>query len=149
MQGKGPENNTARKSGTDVKLVAAVLVQLFFGWLIVAGLVNWVLGLAAVWLVSAVFAAFAVSLVYGVTTGRIQLRDVSLIRRYTGTSRPPIPQGVKKAVWARDGGRCVYCGDASNLEFDHVIPYSKGGADSVENLQILCRRCNRSKGANI
>jgi 5-methylcytosine-specific restriction endonuclease McrA len=64
-------------------------------------------------------------------------------------SRPPIPQDVKRTVYARDGGACVQCGSSQQIEFDHIIPYSKGGADSVNNLQILCRRCNRSKGANI
>ena len=64
-------------------------------------------------------------------------------------SRPSIPRDVKRAVWARDGGRCVQCGSTQNLEFDHIIPYSKGGADSVNNLQILCRACNRSKGSQI
>ncbi len=64
-------------------------------------------------------------------------------------SRPPIPQQVKEAVWRRDGGSCVYCSSTQNLEFDHIIPYSKGGADTVGNLQVLCRGCNRSKGSNI
>ena len=64
-------------------------------------------------------------------------------------SRPPIPQSVKRAVWRRDGGRCVYCGSNQKLQFDHIIPYSGGGADTAENLQILCQRCNLRKGARI
>lgn len=56
-----------------------------------------------------------------------------------------IPQDVKTAVYQRDGGKCVECGAADYLEFDHVIPFSRGGASSVENLQLLCRRCNQSK----
>ncbi|NMO01404.1 DUF2510 domain-containing protein [Gordonia sp. TBRC 11910] len=60
-----------------------------------------------------------------------------------------IPQHVKSEVWRRDGGRCAQCGDDSYLEYDHVIPLSRGGATSIGNLQILCRRCNLAKGAQI
>lgn len=63
--------------------------------------------------------------------------------------RPPIPDDVKMFVWQRDGGSCVKCGSQENLEFDHVIPLSKGGSNTARNLQLLCERCNRSKGAAI
>lgn len=56
-----------------------------------------------------------------------------------------IPQDVKTAVWQRDGGKCVGCGAADYLEFDHIIPHAKGGANSVQNVQLLCRRCNLKK----
>jgi 5-methylcytosine-specific restriction endonuclease McrA len=62
------------------------------------------------------------------------------------TSSRAIPQDVKSAVWNRDGGRCVQCGDARYLEYAHVIPFSKAGATSVENLQVLFRACNLKKG---
>ncbi|MEV6768173.1 TerD family protein [Nocardia sp. NPDC051030] len=60
-----------------------------------------------------------------------------------------IPQDVKSRVWQRDGGKCVQCSDDRYLEFDHIIPWSRGGATSVDNLQILCRKCNGEKGARI
>lgn len=60
-----------------------------------------------------------------------------------------IPQEVKAAVWQRDGGKCVECSATEYLEFDHVIPYSLGGASSVGNVQLLCRGCNLKKGARI
>ncbi|MFI6044647.1 TerD family protein [Nocardia sp. NPDC051321] len=60
-----------------------------------------------------------------------------------------ISQEVKAEVWQRDGGKCVECGDSHYLEFDHIIPLSRGGATSATNLQILCRACNRAKGARI
>lgn len=60
-----------------------------------------------------------------------------------------IPQDVKAAVWQRDGGRCKQCGAQEYLEFDHIIPFSRGGASTVNNLQLLCRRCNQKKGAHI
>jgi hypothetical protein len=57
-----------------------------------------------------------------------------------------IPTKVKIEVWKRDGGRCVRCGSTSNLHFDHVIPYSRGGSSLVaENIQLLCARHNLAK----
>lgn len=63
--------------------------------------------------------------------------------------RPPIPKEVVDAVWKRDGGRCVYCGSTENLQLDHIIPFSKGGATTVENLQLLCQKCNLQKSNKI
>lgn len=60
-----------------------------------------------------------------------------------------IPQDVKTAVWQRDGGRCRQCKADTYLEFDHDIPHSKGGANTVNNIQLLCRNCNLAKGARI
>ena len=59
-----------------------------------------------------------------------------------------IPQDVKIAVAARDGGRCRQCGSSTDLHFDHVIAWSKGGANTVANIQLLCGPCNRRKGAD-
>ena len=63
--------------------------------------------------------------------------------------RKPIADEIKVAVWRRDGGRCVVCKANANLEFDHIIPVSMGGANTFRNLQILCANCNRSKGGNL
>lgn len=63
--------------------------------------------------------------------------------------RPPIPREVVDAVYKRDQGRCVYCGSTENLQLDHIIPFSKGGATSVENLQLLCQKCNLEKSNKI
>lgn len=60
-----------------------------------------------------------------------------------------IPPEIKAQVWRRDGGACIECGATHYLEFDHVIPLSRGGATSPGNLQVLCRSCNRAKGARI
>ena len=63
--------------------------------------------------------------------------------------RPPIPKEVVDVVWRRDGGKCVYCGSTENLQLDHIIPFSKGGATTVENLQLLCQKCNLQKSNKI
>jgi hypothetical protein len=64
-------------------------------------------------------------------------------------SRETIPEDVQIFVWNRDGGKCVKCGSNKNLEFDHIIPLSKGGNNTSRNLQLLCESCNRAKGAKI
>ena len=60
-----------------------------------------------------------------------------------------IPSSVKIAVWRRDGGKCVECGSKEKLEYDHIIPVSKGGSSTERNIQLLCEKCNRKKSANI
>ena len=56
-----------------------------------------------------------------------------------------ITQDVMDRVWRRDEGKCVECGSNENLEFDHIIPFSKGGANTYRNIQLLCEPCNRKK----
>ena len=61
-----------------------------------------------------------------------------------------IPSHVKLAVWKRDGGVCVECGSKTNLHFDHILPYSKGGtSETEENIQLLCMKHNIQKGAKL
>ena len=56
---------------------------------------------------------------------------------------------VRKAVYERDGGKCRKCGSSHNIHYDHIIPHSKGGANTFENCQILCARCNVRKSNKI
>lgn len=65
------------------------------------------------------------------------------------TAREPVPGAVREFVWRRDQGRCVKCNSEEDLEFDHIIPVSKGGSNTEKNIQLLCVTCNRSKGANL
>jgi stress response protein SCP2 len=60
-----------------------------------------------------------------------------------------IPQDVRLAVWQRDGASCVQCQAREYLEYDHIIPHSRGGASTLANVQLLCRNCNLKKGDRI
>jgi 5-methylcytosine-specific restriction endonuclease McrA len=51
-------------------------------------------------------------------------------------------------VMKRDHFACVKCGASGygvKLEVDHIVPFSKGGTDALDNLQTLCFNCNRGK----
>ncbi len=55
----------------------------------------------------------------------------------------------RQSVFARDGGRCLYCGVAVTREsfsFDHVLPRAQGGLTSWENIVTACLPCNQTKG---
>ena len=64
-------------------------------------------------------------------------------------SRVRIPEHARIEVWRRDGGKCTRCDSRENLEYDHIIPLSRGGSNTARNIELLCEKCNRSKGANI
>ena len=51
---------------------------------------------------------------------------------------------TRKAVFARDGGRCVYCGGTAT-SLDHVVPKSRGGSHTWDNVVSACGRCNHVK----
>lgn len=63
--------------------------------------------------------------------------------------RATLPASLKREVFAHDNWACVLCSSTEHLEIDHIFPLSKGGTDERENLQTLCRACNRSKGARL
>ena len=65
------------------------------------------------------------------------------------TTRTGIPEDVRVAVWRRDNGHCVRCGSRERLEYDHIVPVSRGGSNTVRNIELLCEMCNRSKGSEI
>ncbi|MCK6439725.1 MAG: HNH endonuclease [Planctomycetes bacterium] len=66
-----------------------------------------------------------------------------------GSRSRHIAESVKRKVFKRDKGQCVYCGWREELHFDHVIPFSRGGANTIENIQLLCKRCNLTKSDDI
>lgn len=55
----------------------------------------------------------------------------------------------RRAILARDGFRCQYCGSTRHLTIDHVIPRSRGGQTSWENVVTSCAPCNVRKGARL
>jgi 5-methylcytosine-specific restriction endonuclease McrA len=72
---------------------------------------------------------------------------VPLVVRLTRYIRIPYRASVpltRRAVFARDGGRCVYC-NAPATSLDHVIPRSRGGQHAWDNVVSCCRRCNHTK----
>ncbi|WP_029146165.1 HNH endonuclease [Microbacterium luticocti] len=70
---------------------------------------------------------------------------VIILTRYVripSARRVPV---TRRGVLRRDGFRCAYCGGHA-ATIDHVLPRSRGGADSWENLVACCQRCNNVKG---
>jgi len=60
--------------------------------------------------------------------------------------RPSIAFQLRWEVFKRDGFKCVDCGTQDDLSADHVIPFSRGGPTTLENLKTRCRTCNSRKG---
>jgi 5-methylcytosine-specific restriction endonuclease McrA len=73
----------------------------------------------------------------------VVIRLVTYVRIPRDTHRRKI---TRRAVFARDQWMCQYCGSRTNLTVDHVIPKSKGGGSSWDNIVASCAPCNRRKG---
>jgi 5-methylcytosine-specific restriction endonuclease McrA len=72
---------------------------------------------------------------------------VPVVVRLTRYVRVPYPSSVplsRRAVFTRDGQTCVYCG-GSATSIDHVVPRSRGGTHTWDNVVAACRRCNHTK----
>lgn len=73
--------------------------------------------------------------------------EVPVVVRLTRFVRVPFRASVpltRRGVLLRDRGRCVYCG-ATATSLDHVVPRSRGGKHTWENVVAACRRCNHTK----
>jgi 5-methylcytosine-specific restriction endonuclease McrA len=71
----------------------------------------------------------------------------SVIRLFSYVSVPY--KGVmlsRQNIFRRDGQKCLYCGSREDLTLDHVLPRSRGGKTSWQNLVTACKRCNSKKG---
>lgn len=82
----------------------------------------------------------------------IYLSELIKFKKSAAGQRALMTSKLRHEILSRDNYTCQKCGASQRnepnllLEVDHIIPISKGGITSVENLQTLCWRCNRSKG---
>lgn len=60
--------------------------------------------------------------------------------------RTPIEPSLRRQILERDAYRCQECGGWTNLSLDHIIPITKGGQNTADNLRVLCLSCNTRKG---
>ncbi|EPR76386.1 HNH endonuclease family protein [Leifsonia rubra CMS 76R] len=91
-----------------------------------------------------IIAADSENPVYG-SNGSWDRPSVIILRNYVripSTRRLPVS---RRGVLRRDANRCGYCGGSATT-IDHVLPRSRGGGDTWENLVACCLRCNNLKG---
>jgi len=83
------------------------------------------------------------------------LNDLIKFRKSIEGQRALMTSNLREKIKLRDNFTCRKCGLSTHqeqnllLEIDHIIPLSKGGITSIDNLQTLCWRCNRSKGSKL
>jgi len=88
------------------------------------------------------------------TMDELQTEEKKSFRKNGVLKRTNIPMWVKKAVYHRDRGHCVFCNRDltglvsifNNKHFDHIVPLSEGGINDITNIQLLCETCNTGKG---
>lgn len=79
---------------------------------------------------------------------RIRVPEVIVLTAFNGFFRKDI-RFSRRNIFERDQHTCQYCGKKlakSELSIDHVVPQSKGGKDTWENLVLACLKCNVRKG---
>ena len=77
----------------------------------------------------------------------MRLPSVIALRDFVRQDRDPA--FTRFNVFLRDGFQCVYCGSQEALTFDHVVPRSKGGRTSWDNIVAACSPCNLKKGGRL
>lgn len=65
--------------------------------------------------------------------------------------RGKLSRGIRKRLFFEQNGKCVYCMVDIGLSphLDHIVPLAKGGSHTDDNVQLLCKSCNLSKGAKM
>lgn len=82
-------------------------------------------------------------------SAEIQIPRVIRLHTYDKVPRHAV-RFNRRNLFARDANQCQYCGDSypsSQLSFDHVVPRSRGGQTSWENVVCACLKCNTKKGS--
>lgn len=62
--------------------------------------------------------------------------------------RHAVRNGIRRQVYNRQNGKCSMCGDKIsylNFTVDHIIPISKGGSNTLDNMEAMCEVCNQMK----
>ncbi|MBL8549695.1 MAG: HNH endonuclease [Hyphomonadaceae bacterium] len=77
----------------------------------------------------------------------MRIPSVICLREYVSQDRPPA--FTRFNVFLRDGFVCQYCGTAEDLTFDHLLPRSRGGRTTWDNIVTACAPCNLRKGGRI
>lgn len=75
----------------------------------------------------------------------LDIKKPSIIRVFKYVKHYHNVSLTRENVFKRDNYECVYCGCGRELTLDHVIPQSKGGKDTWDNLVTACRSCNAEK----
>jgi 5-methylcytosine-specific restriction endonuclease McrA len=78
---------------------------------------------------------------------RMRIPSVIALREFVHQDR--MPAFTRFNVFLRDGFACAYCGSGEDLTFDHVIPRSRGGRTSWDNIVAACSPCNLRKGGRM
>lgn len=94
----------------------------------------------------------ALSTLHSWCNGDISPEVEKIIQQYSPSDyglRRNVRKLVRESVLRRDGYRCLCCESTDKLCIDHIMPFSLGGSDEVENLQVLCQRCNATKGGKV
>lgn len=85
---------------------------------------------------------------FGLVNPNLEIKKPSIIRvfKYVKQDIQKVPL-TRENIYKRDNYECVYCGNnmIKILTLDHVIPQSKGGKNSWDNLVTACKRCNSEK----
>ncbi|NLV44847.1 MAG: HNH endonuclease [Candidatus Hydrogenedentes bacterium] len=80
-------------------------------------------------------------------SSRIRLPEVIVLNSFNGFFSPEVRLS-RRNIFARDKNVCQYCGHKfprTDLTIDHIVPRSRGGSDSWENLVLACSQCNLKK----